>query len=323
MLEKSGTLWMVLVVGALAVGGAAAGLNRVPPVDTEDLYYKGPVQFTGDGNFHWNRDNMGAIIEGYAGKPLVDRRTSMHLNLSGFAGQDVLGDGTLHLFVHDAELLFAVADRDIIASKFNTPLVWWIDVPDGDRDIGGHPYVPAYADADETHQGDFIGSYTMDGAEVHGQEITIPVPENIIQDWIDNDADNYGLLLYADRVSPPRGASGLWLATSNHLNSDLHPYLEFETEGGACNPGDANGDGVVNLLDLDILGQNYGKTDAVWEDGDFNGDKAVNLLDLDILGRHYGQCQDGGAVPEPATLSLLALGASLPLFRRKRFTSHR
>jgi hypothetical protein len=86
---------------------------------------------------------------------------------------------------------------------------------------------------------------------------------------------------------------------------------------GDCNPGDANGDGVVDLLDLDLLGQNYGVTEgAECINGDFNEDGKVDLLDLDILGQNYGNTYNG-AVPEPVALSLLVLGAvALPWHRR-------
>jgi len=82
-------------------------------------------------------------------------------------------------------------------------------------------------------------------------------------------------------------------------------------------PGDANEDGCVDLLDLDILGQHYGQSGG-WSEGDFSNDGTVNLVDLDILGAHYGECQNGGAVPEPATFTLLALGGLSALVRRRK-----
>ena len=37
-------------------------------------------------------------------------------------------------------------------------------------------------------------------------------------------------------------------------------------------PGDANGDGVVDVADLGVLGGNFGAAETVHEEGDFNGD---------------------------------------------------
>lgn len=68
-------------------------------------------------------------------------------------------------------------------------------------------------------------------------------------------------------------------------------------------PGDANGDGTVDLLDLDILGQNFGSQDATLNQGDFNGDGVVDLLDLDILGENFSDASI--TIPEPTAVTLL------------------
>jgi hypothetical protein len=54
-------------------------------------------------------------------------------------------------------------------------------------------------------------------------------------------------------------------------------------------PGDANGDGKVDVGDLGILAANYGKTSgATWTMGDFTGNGAVDVGDLGILAANYG-----------------------------------
>ncbi len=53
-------------------------------------------------------------------------------------------------------------------------------------------------------------------------------------------------------------------------------------------PGDANGDGMVDVGDLGILAANYGGTDKTWAEGDFNGDGLVDVGDLGILAANYG-----------------------------------
>ena len=48
-------------------------------------------------------------------------------------------------------------------------------------------------------------------------------------------------------------------------------------------PGDANGDGVVNQLDLNAVIDNWQANGVGWSGGDFNGDGVVNQLDLNII----------------------------------------
>jgi MYXO-CTERM domain-containing protein len=82
-------------------------------------------------------------------------------------------------------------------------------------------------------------------------------------------------------------------------------------------PGDANGDGVVDASDYIILKQHMGATTGAGaSDGDFDKDGTVNWTDLQILMANFGQTQ-GADMPEPATLSLLALGG-LAMIRRRR-----
>ena len=77
----------------------------------------------------------------------------------------------------------------------------------------------------------------------------------------------------------------------------------------------ANMDGTVDLLDLDILGANFGGPGDS-STGDANGDGVVDLLDLDILGANFGESLTGTAVPEPTTLAMLVLTGLVALRRR-------
>ncbi len=95
-----------------------------------------------------------------------------------------------------------------------------------------------------------------------------------------------------------------------------------------AHPGDANNDGMVNLADLQILGDNWQSTTAGWGTADFTGDEAVNLADLQILGDNWGYgtgadisfdqalAQVGIVIPEPATIAFIGLALTLGLRRR-------
>ncbi len=95
-------------------------------------------------------------------------------------------------------------------------------------------------------------------------------------------------------------------------------------------PGDANGDGMINLADLQILGDHWQSTSATWVEGDFTNDGIVGLADLQILGDDWGYGTDwviafdravelyGLAIPEPASWLILD-GGVLVLSRRRSF----
>ncbi|QDU71874.1 family 16 glycosylhydrolase [Mucisphaera calidilacus] len=81
--------------------------------------------------------------------------------------------------------------------------------------------------------------------------------------------------------------------------------LDWLTEFGSL-PGDANLDGVVDLLDLSVLASNFDTPGNGWSTGDFNGDISVDLLDLSTLASNF---ESSGSVPEPTSLALLGLSA--------------
>ena len=97
--------------------------------------------------------------------------------------------------------------------------------------------------------------------------------------------------------------------------------VEFSERGlGGELPGDANGDGSVDVSDLGILATNYGTIGGmVWADADFTADGNVDVSDLGILATNYGTTS-ASAVPEPSSVVLLlgVLSASL-LWRRRSY----
>jgi len=84
-------------------------------------------------------------------------------------------------------------------------------------------------------------------------------------------------------------------------------------------PGDANLDGLIDLADLGVLSSNWGCRGVGWCEGDFSGNQVVDVGDLGVLAGNWGSYSPAGQwiVPEPGTMSLLAL-SGLALIRRRR-----
>ena len=89
-------------------------------------------------------------------------------------------------------------------------------------------------------------------------------------------------------------------------------------------PGDANGDGQVDINDLTIVLANFGLTGAVWSQGEFTGSGTVDINDLTIALANYGYGVSAAglkAVPEPSCIVLLGIavvGLAACACRRRR-----
>lgn len=128
-------------------------------------------------------------------------------------------------------------------------------------------------------------------------------------------------------------ATELWGVAWSYSQSPFSGFNALAAEF-VCADGDFNCDGMVDLLDLDILGSNWNGSGKIWGQGDANGDRVVDLLDLDILGGNWGFGTSGdpgsfaaalaasgisvnGSVPEP-TSALLIVGGALAIAGRRR-----
>jgi len=103
----------------------------------------------------------------------------------------------------------------------------------------------------------------------------------------------------------------------NDLDYLVHQLVETTIDVGS-EYGDFNLDGLVDTTDLTRLATDYGTGDT-WVKGNANRniDLITDTTDLTILATYYGFGAPD-AVPEPATLSLLAIGAAAALARRRR-----
>jgi hypothetical protein len=119
--------------------------------------------------------------------------------------------------------------------------------------------------------------------------------------------------------------AGLTYGGSDTLAATLGPYSNYVISYAPPPPGlgDANGDGIVNGLDINKLAGHWlavGSNVA----GDVNGDGVVNGLDVNTIAGNwlatYGTgsgAGSGSAVPEPATWLLGCCGGTLLLFLRR------
>ena len=82
-----------------------------------------------------------------------------------------------------------------------------------------------------------------------------------------------------------------------------HPDKKITIEAPAY---DVNKDGITNILDIILVGQNFGKTDPTNARADVNGDGAVNISDLVLVAGHLGELS--GISAAPSVLALHSIG---------------
>jgi len=101
----------------------------------------------------------------------------------------------------------------------------------------------------------------------------------------------------------------------------IENLIEYDTDddgtpdGQGTYVGDFDLNGVVNATDLQLMKGTFGTSGVGYANGNANCDTVVNATDLQILKGTFGSSVAG--VPEPLTMSLLAIGGAALLRRRK------
>jgi len=138
-----------------------------------------------------------------------------------------------------------------------------------------------------------IDVYDLMGNETH---IVSGVPVTLTVAYTDEDVERVGgdpSNLVIMRYVPNRG----WVKLNTTVDTQRKLLIAKLTTfsvfaiGGKTMEGDINLDGVVNYIDLALLGTSYGtqQGDPLYKQAtDFNWDGTVNYLDLAILAANYG-----------------------------------
>ena len=166
--------------------------------------------------------------------------------------------------------------------------------------------------------------------------LTGPGTSDVTQDPATNDSASNATLTITQATGTNAAATlvvPIHFTITSDLNGQGQGVFTFNgsiTARRTTIAGDANFDGVVNLLDFNTLAGNFNQTNRHWCAGDFNFDGSVNLLDFNLLAGNFNQSaagpevtlDDWGAlasavganVPEPASmLTLTGVAASMAM----------
>jgi hypothetical protein len=79
----------------------------------------------------------------------------------------------------------------------------------------------------------------------------------------------------------------IFTLTATPLALTINPVTPTPTPTSSSSPGDVNGDGFVNILDIGIMVDNYGKSPIPNPKADLNNDGSVDIIDIGIVVDHY------------------------------------
>ncbi len=206
----------------------------------------------------------------------------------------------------------------------------------GDYNGSAFNFRDAYKDA-----GDPVVPATVSASQAHLMSIVYNATDLAYDINIDGvRVDNFKAADELDMLNLTRlhlaTTSSIWTTTNMPYQGTISEVILFDSGLGTADQttvndyltakyfpptrvaGDADDDGDVDLSDLSILATNWDATVAGgWDDADFDLDNFVGLTDLSMMASNW-QYGVTTAVPEPATMSLLAIGGIALLRRRNR-----
>jgi hypothetical protein len=200
--------------------------------------------------------------------------------------------------------------------------------------INGNNVVGYYNGADRDHGFLYNGSTFQPLDDPLATSGTYPcgIQGGDIVGYYQANGQNHGFLYNGSTyttIDDPAGVNTIISGISGDTLVGTYSDSEGVSHGFLANafvPGDATGDGTVDVNDLAIVATNFGQSTGMsWTTGDFTGDGTVDINDLKIVLASFGASVSApgssalSAVPEPCALVLVAavLLVLLPRARRK------
>ena len=173
------------------------------------------------------------------------------------------------------------------------------------------------------------GSVTLDSPRQ--QDTTMLVGSgDAVKVWLNGEVVHYnpvardaGDFQDAFPVTLKQGTNVLLVAVDNRGHGTFSGFFGFAKDTAyTVNPSDKkinievpaydiNKDGITNILDLILVGQNFGKTKPTNARADVNGDGTVNISDLILVAGHLGELSGIAAAPSVLALRSAGLGAAI------------
>ena len=168
------------------------------------------------------------------------------------------------------------------------------------------------------------GSVTLDSPREQNTTMLVGSSDSV-KVWLNGESVHYialergsGDFQDAFPVTLKQGTNVLLVALDNHGHGAFSGFFGFakDTEYTVNHPDkkvtievatyDVNKDGITNILDLILVGQNFGKANPTNARTDVNGDGTVNISDLVLVAGHLGELS--GIAASPSVLAIRSIG---------------
>ncbi|MHC4562949.1 MAG: DUF7901 domain-containing protein [Planctomycetota bacterium] len=187
----------------------------------------------------------------------------------------------------------------------------WTQVGGSIEPFWFHEFDPHHVPTGSWHDLVCPGGHPLEG---QAMELAFVIDGPLVGDFDgDDDLDADDIDLLCDHVGSPEVEYDL--DGDGDVDEDDQLFLIENLIG--TKRGDFNLDGIINATDLAIMKSNYGQCGVGYAGGNANCTTCVDGTDLAIFKANFGFMAPSGAVPEPATLGMLAVGAVARVRKRR------